>query len=516
MSLHHQSPKTPPKMTTIATMLVLGLFGGATANAVDLPSVSGAVSSFINNALSKANQNTSDAINITTSQTAMSPPAIQGAMTDSTNMKEVLAMSERQAYRIKDVIADYSFSQAATVDPKTGEPVRAIVGAGITSSMNCAAQAEKTMTLTKTEVKGAENFNASSRLAQLYTNDAGTKRRNRVARHLTNFCDITETASGICPLQVTGMGSADTDYSRLHSSDVLSADDVDASVAFTLNISDPLQSNIEGCNDPICNQVTAVNTAYQALSNVAQGAFVSQMNDRMYYEFKGGKAGADLGTDTNIKDASAGIGGSGATPDANAEEAVQPKDALYFGDSIADGYKNKALGMGVTNVGDNPEIVYKKLKEFTDAKPDALKGKTVVLSTGLSNNPKDYDSINKQMDLLKKQGANVVVLGVSNTYKGDAKQGTEMNNKLQAMSAEFGFKFNGGFKSSSDNVHPSAYDNLKLTAPKPQAEAPQATTDPKAKADAKSDAKADTKAKSDTKADTKAKSDAKAKDTTNK
>lgn len=508
MSLRHQKPKTPPKMTTITTMLVLGLFGGASANAVGLSSVTDAISGFVMNALGQASQNTGDAFLVTTTQTSMAPPAIQGAMTDATNMKEVLSMSEDQAHRIRDVIADYSFAQQTTTNPETGEPVRPIIGAGLSSGLGCKAQAEKTISLTKDELKRAEDFNASSRLAQLYTNDAGTKRRNRIARHLNNYCDITETASGICPLQASGMGSADADYSRFYASDALSVEGVDASVAFTLNISDPLQSNVEGCDAPICNQITAVNTAYQALSNVAQGAFVSQMNDRMYYEFRGVKAGKDLGTDTNIKDGSAGL--EQQAPVGENETVVDNGEALYFGDSIADGYKKNANGQGVTNVGDSPKAVYEKLKAYVESNPDALKGKTVVLSTGLSNDTSDYDSIKKQLKLLKEQGANVYVLGVSNNYKGEEKLGLEMNQKLQSMSSAHGFKFKGGFTPSSDNVHPSSYSDLKLVAPKPPApstEGSDANKDGSSKDGSTKDA--ETKDKSKTGAKDTAKTDAK-------
>src|SRR5699024_3473305 len=114
----------------------------------------------------------------------------------------------------------------------------------------------------------------------LYNANYAVKQTNRVTRHIESYCDVSEVAQGACSLSLGNSGSADTSYANMYTNDVLSSADVDAGVAFTLNVIDPASTVIEGCSGSICQAATAVNTSYQALANVSQGAFLAQMTDR--------------------------------------------------------------------------------------------------------------------------------------------------------------------------------------------------------------------------------------------
>lgn len=479
MTLHNpkdrkQAQSKPNKKLTLA-FVVIGLFGGASANAIlGNGSLTGGLDSLYLNSGKIISM-----LEVGSTQTSITPNQTGQVMDGASKASAIAFVAENTARRAQQTMKDFSFVDSIVRTDENGELVPSIVGAGLSSGLNCEALAEKVTTQTKNIVKEQENFTASQRLARLYTYDNSAKQRNRISRHLNNHCDITETASGICPLMMNGQESADTDYSMLHTKDALSIDDVDAASSFTLNIIDPSNTEIEGCDSAVCNQITAVNTSYQAMSNVVHGAFVNQMNDRMYFEYQGTRAGKNLGKDTNIK-----IGGSegtvvaGESAQGGSENGDKP---LYFGDSIADGYKNENKGEGVTKVGDNPATIYKNLENYVSSNPNGLKGKVVILSTGLSNNTADYDNIRKQMELLKKEGAIVQVLGVSNTYKGSAEDGKAMNKKLGEMSAEYGFKFGGGFEPSSDNVHPAGYKDLKILVKgeTPKADNKESATDGK-------------------------------------
>lgn len=321
MALHYKKI-TPTHKKKIAAVIVVGaLFGGGiNANAALLDGVVGAVSNFIGGSFSADNTEAlTDRIMVASSQTAITPSQISVMMETSAKALFVAMSAEKQAYAIKDVVDGMKFSQPEHVDPETGEMVAPIVGAGLSSDLNCEALANKTIIQSKELISDTETYNAHRRLAQLYTTDPTVKQTNRVTRHIQNYCDVTEVAKGVCSLVIGNMASADTNYSNLYSNDALSNADVDAAIAYVLNVVDPANTKIEGCESNMCNTVTAVNTSYQALSNVAQGAFLNQMTDRMYYEYQGSKAGKELGKSTNVV-----IGGSGTGTSTPATDPAAP------------------------------------------------------------------------------------------------------------------------------------------------------------------------------------------------
>lgn len=152
---------------------------------------------------------------------------------------------------------------------------------------------------------------------------------------------------------------------------------------------------------------------------------------------------------------------------------------ITIGDSIANAFGNQYKKAGVTSYskdGRNPNEV---LNTITKLSKSELQGKTVVLSTGLSNNTKaDLNTIRKQIKYLKDNGASVQVMGVANNFKDDSKLGTRMNTDLANIAKEMGVTFLGGFdyaKADKYKAHPDSgwykpiYDKVGITQAQGQA-----------------------------------------------
>lgn len=301
MALHHKKPTSYRKTKITLLVGAIAVFSGASANAVSLSSLYDSISRFIAQGFSQENgEAVTDILLVSNSQTAIAPSEISEMMQDTSQTLAATLIAERQAYSMKEVIDGMTVGEPATIDTKTGIANPVIVGAGVSSDLTCEALADKSIALSKDLIRDTETYNAHARLAKLYSYDHAARQTNRANRHIENYCDITEVAQGVCMLSKGGFGSIDSDYGALYSTDVLSNDGVDAAIAYTLNVIDPATTKIKGCDAPVCNTISAVNTSYQALANVSQGAFLGQMTDRMYYEYQGSKAGKELGKSTNI------------------------------------------------------------------------------------------------------------------------------------------------------------------------------------------------------------------------
>jgi hypothetical protein len=166
-------------------------------------------------------------------------------------------------------------------------------------------------------------------------------------------------------------------------------------------------------------------------------------------------------------------------------EAITPatpsvtENTVFIGDSIAHGLKDAAKGEGNTKVGRKPSEV---LSEMEKMGPESFKGKKVVLSTGLSNDTADLESVRKQMQFLKDAGADVQIAGMSNSRE-DLAPG---NQQLQQLSSEYGYSFMGGFDAGKDKIHPTSYgkyaaaaaESIQAAEATPAAEAPAVLTTP--------------------------------------
>ena len=138
-----------------------------------------------------------------------------------------------------------------------------------------------------------------------------------------------------------------------------------------------------------------------------------------------------------------------------ARQMFSPGGTIYFGDSIAHGYRSAVNGTGSTREGANQQQVL----GFINGYSGNLQGQTVILSSGMSNNPNDTDGIRAQIRALRARGANVRLLGVSNTYNRNGKTGARMNALLGQIAREEHATFQGGFQAGRDNIHPASYSS---------------------------------------------------------
>lgn len=135
-------------------------------------------------------------------------------------------------------------------------------------------------------------------------------------------------------------------------------------------------------------------------------------------------------------------------------------NSLFVGDSIARGYKQSNLA---TN-GHNPKKVLNTLQKASSN--GGLTGKTVVLSTGLSNNVTDWANVDKQLKLLSESGANVVVLGIADNFKDNTTLANQVNTKLKQKAEAYGFGYQalGNYRSDEAEKQYKAHpNNIKLS-----------------------------------------------------
>ena len=96
---------------------------------------------------------------------------------------------------------------------------------------------------------------------------------------------------------------------------------------------------------------------------------------------------------------------------------------IAIGDKLANDYMSTYKVGGITKDEATPSQVLGMIKDYV--KENNLRNKTVMLSTGASNNPNEVDTIvPQQIEALKSSGANPVLLNTSMP---------EVNNKLQKI-----------------------------------------------------------------------------------
>lgn len=201
-----------------------------------------------------------------------------------------------------------------------------------------------------------------------------------------------------------------------------------------------LQLSQEMSSDEVLQRILDLNA--EAYHNRKQQAD-QQLTDAVNYQ-------PEIPEYTNVD----GVG----TSTANTQQAST--GVIAIGDSIANAFGNQYKKSGVTSYskdGRNPNEV---LNTITKLSKSELQGKTVVLSTGLSNNTKaDLNTIRKQIKYLKDNGASVQVMGVANNFKDDINLGTRMNTDLANIAKEMGVTFLGGFdyaKADKYKAHPDS------------------------------------------------------------
>lgn len=138
-----------------------------------------------------------------------------------------------------------------------------------------------------------------------------------------------------------------------------------------------------------------------------------------------------------------------------------------WGDSIAVGLQ-RAYGLGgQAREGLGPSAIADMIERAISANPTAFRGAKPLVSTGLSNNPRDISGVERQIRLLKSAGANPSFVGLAQG-RYDAQ-----NNLLSQLTRNSGVGFLGGFRPGTDAVHPESYSNLyNLTAARSSSPSP--------------------------------------------
>jgi hypothetical protein len=169
---------------------------------------------------------------------------------------------------------------------------------------------------------------------------------------------------------------------------------------------------------------------------------------------------------------------TGAIPAATAPGSGAP-GYLAVGDSIGQGLAaaGKIPGPAIKNA--SPFDTIQQIRALPDAQ---VAGKTVILSSGASNNPQAVALVDEQIALLKAKGAaEVRLLGVGNRpdFAG-------LNETLAATASRAGARWMGPIDADSGGVHPKDYarllNNVQLAgpavAPAPDGTAPSSPAPP--------------------------------------
>jgi hypothetical protein len=133
-----------------------------------------------------------------------------------------------------------------------------------------------------------------------------------------------------------------------------------------------------------------------------------------------------------------------------APAAGQANQPLFLGDSIADGVRSAGNGRGDTLEGRSSAAVLGVIRSQLEQNQNALRGETVVLSSGASNSPGDLASVREQVRLLNSAGARVVLLGA-----GSRSDLAHVNRELATIASTGGATFMPLANVSGDGVHPT-------------------------------------------------------------
>ena len=137
------------------------------------------------------------------------------------------------------------------------------------------------------------------------------------------------------------------------------------------------------------------------------------------------------------------------TTESVANSSIQQRNC-FVGDSIAHGYKQANNALGVTRIGANTNTVYGFVKR------SSVVCKSIILSSGISNSPTNFNAVEKQLQFLKQENIPVILLGASTNFP---KYGNELNIKLNYLCSKYpNCKFDGGYIASRDRVHPRTYN----------------------------------------------------------
>lgn len=112
---------------------------------------------------------------------------------------------------------------------------------------------------------------------------------------------------------------------------------------------------------------------------------------------------------------------------------------IAIGDSLAVGMREANNLPGIGRVGAGPKEVYEMLQRF--ATSESLSGRDVFIGTGMPNIPEQKKFIEQQIDFVRKQGGNPILIGVGPGTK--SKPTTGQNEFLASLAESKGLPYMG-------------------------------------------------------------------------
>lgn len=112
---------------------------------------------------------------------------------------------------------------------------------------------------------------------------------------------------------------------------------------------------------------------------------------------------------------------------------------VAIGDSLAVGMREANNLPGIARVGAGPKEVYEMLQRF--ATSESLSGRDVFIGTGMPNIPEQKKFIEQQIDFVRKQGGNPILIGVGPGTK--SKPTTGQNEFLAGLAERKGLTYMG-------------------------------------------------------------------------
>lgn len=171
---------------------------------------------------------------------------------------------------------------------------------------------------------------------------------------------------------------------------------------------------------------------------------------KIYDKYKDAPALAGAGAPDHLRN-------PGGSPDTIQTAGIRHSRPVVIGDSIAHGYATRqGHDTSLTSIGGSPRAILDRINNARDLN-DA---QTIYLSTGLSNDPHDKQSVHAMLRTLTgKTKARIIVMGVANNYNLHDHRGGELNDFLKKATAQHqNVSFTGGFTAGDDGVHPANYE----------------------------------------------------------
>jgi hypothetical protein len=125
-----------------------------------------------------------------------------------------------------------------------------------------------------------------------------------------------------------------------------------------------------------------------------------------------------------------------------------------WGDSVAVGLQQAAGLGGIAKEGLSPSKIADILQQQLRQDPRRFQGSSPLISTGIMNDPSDWQGVSRIVDTLAQAGANPTFIG------GAKGRYDEANKRLRNLVSGKGFKYAGDFTPGSDSVHPANYQSL--------------------------------------------------------